>query len=80
MDAIYIKFLQDEIERLTAELDKLTRVNIVCVNCGSSNVLLATGAYWDVEKQEYEVVNIFGDGHTCNDCNSGYQVKEVPLV
>ena len=53
-------------------------INIVCAECGSNDVLLNAAVRWDMEAQEYIVANIFNDGHSCNYCDSGCRIKEVP--
>ena len=73
-----IEFLYEEIERLTAELHSLTRLNIVCGDCGSEEVTLNAAVCWDVETQEYMVVNIFDAGHECGNCGNACNIKQVP--
>ena len=40
----------------------------VCSECGSGNVCADAAARWDAGSQEWEVVNVFDKGHSCDDC------------
>ena len=75
-----IKFLQSEVGRLTAELRSLLRVALVCVECGSNDILFNASARWDVETQKYRVANIHDNGHHCMDCDSLCEVEKAPIT
>ena len=68
---------RDSIARYQTELDSLRRINIVCVKCGSGDMLLNAAVRWNAETQEYGVVNIHDKGHYCRDCGHD-EFKEVP--
>ena len=72
-----ITFLHEEIERLQAELKALDYINIVCAKCGSDDMLISATVRWDIETQEYNVVNIFNRDHECTTCGP-CDIKEVP--
>lgn len=42
----------------------------VCPRCGSDNVAADAAARWNVERQEWEVSNVFDKGHGCDDCGA----------
>ena len=46
----------------------MAKFKIVCRHCGSENVLADAYAAWNVDKQEWELVNAFEDGSVCDDC------------
>jgi hypothetical protein len=44
----------------------------VCPRCGSDNVAADAAARWNRERQEWEVSNVFDNGHGCDDCGAEY--------
>lgn len=44
------------------------RIVKVCSLCGSENIAADAAARWNVEAQQWEVSNIFDDGHSCVEC------------
>jgi hypothetical protein len=53
---------------------------MVCRECGSEDVLADAFAEWNVEKQEWEINNIFDKGAYCNSCDEESRIEEVPLM
>lgn len=42
----------------------------VCPKCNSDNVVADAVARWNIESQEWEVANVFDQGHSCDDCGA----------
>ena len=57
-----------------------TRIDIVCTECGSNDVILSAGVRWDTETQEYEVMNVHDRSHYCADCGNDCDIKEMPIT
>lgn len=47
----------------------MTRVKMVCRECGSEDVLADAYAEWNVELQQWEVQNVFDKGSFCQQCD-----------
>ena len=41
----------------------------VCVECASEDVTQEATVSWDIEKQEWEVVDVLDNGWTCGSCS-----------
>lgn len=52
----------------------------VCPECGGSNITFDASAAWDEGSQTFEAINIFDEGHTCEDCGAEVRVQweEIP--
>lgn len=48
------------------------RVRKVCPNCGSENVTVDAHASWNVEKQDWELGEVFAETALCNECDESY--------
>lgn len=53
-------------------------INIVCEECGSTDVHRDATAAWSTELQMWELCGIMDQGY-CNDCDSEANLKEIPL-
>lgn len=58
---------------------KKRRVNMVCIKCGSDDVRADAFAAWDVESQQWEIVETYDKGAWCECCNDETRLKSVPL-
>jgi hypothetical protein len=52
-------------------------VKMVCRHCGSENVLADAYVQWNVPHQCWEIQNVFGSGHYCEDCDGECKLDEV---
>lgn len=56
----------------------MSKVKMVCEDCGSDDVVADAYASWNVDTQKWEVDSIFDKGSYCNNCDKeSYLVKEV---
>lgn len=46
-----------------------SRTKPICGDCGGSNVRADAYASWDVNAQEWVLLQTFDKGHICDDCN-----------
>ena len=50
----------------------------VCENCNSTNVSFEAEAKWDIDKQQFVIVNVTRDGYEyCNDCEQETEARTV---
>lgn len=56
----------------------MTKVKMVCSECGSDNVLKDAYAAWNVETQEWELSATF-DNTVCDNCGAVDSVIEVEI-
>ena len=54
------------------------RIDIVCGECGGSNVSRDAWADWSVEEQDWVLGAVFDYGH-CQDCDGESSLEEVEL-
>lgn len=54
------------------------RIAKVCSLCGSENIAADAAARWNVGTQQWEVLNVFDDGHCCDDCGSECRIVDRP--
>lgn len=52
------------------------RIKMVCKECGSDDVLCDAYAVWDVDTQQWEVVNTFDKGAYCNECDGETRLEQ----
>ena len=52
---------------------------MICSYCGSENVMADAYAAWNIERQEWELVNTFDKGAVCDDCDGETRIKEREL-
>lgn len=57
---------------------KTKKLQMLCKECGSTNVRRDAEAVWNVEKQDWELVAIY-DNATCEDCKGECTLVEVQL-
>lgn len=64
----------------SAELPTLRtpRIDIVCGECGGSNVSRDAWADWSIEEQDWVLGAVFDYGH-CQDCDGESSLEEVEL-
>ena len=55
----------------------MPKLQMICQNCGSINVVADAYASWSVDKQEWEVQNTFDKGAYCDDCEGETRIDEV---
>lgn len=53
-------------------------IKIVCKHCGSDNVMRDAWATWNVELQEWELLNVYDNAY-CNECDGETSLKEVEI-
>jgi hypothetical protein len=56
-----------------------SRIQIVCSHCGSNDVRRDAWASWNLEKQEWELGEVFDAGH-CNVCDGEARLEEVEIA
>jgi hypothetical protein len=56
----------------------MSRINIVCSHCGSDDVRRDAFAAWSVEKQEWELAEVYDQGH-CVKCEGDASLEEIEL-
>ena len=54
-------------------------IQIVCGECGGSDVVRDAWAEWDEERQEWVLANVFDDGF-CNTCGGEVRLEERTLL
>lgn len=55
------------------------RIDIVCSDCGSRNVMRDAWARWNTSAQCWELGDVFDQGY-CEDCDGEATLKEIPLA
>ena len=58
----------------------MPKITKVCSCCGSENVAADAAARWNVGAQEWEVSNVFDEGHSCDDCGSECRIVDRPVT
>lgn len=56
----------------------MTKIKIVCSDCGSDAVMRDAWATWDVDLQDWVLGNVFDQGH-CEICECEVSLEEMPL-
>ena len=56
------------------------RVKMVCATCGSEDVKADAYGAWNVEAQEWDLVDTFDKGSVCEDCGGECRIDEVEIV
>jgi len=46
------------------------RVNVVCKDCGSDNIIIDGDVVWNIETQSWEVQEVWDAGGRCEDCGN----------
>jgi hypothetical protein len=54
----------------------MAKIQIICSNCGSTNVMRDAWATWCVEKQDRELGSVFDQGY-CDKCEGEASLDEV---
>jgi hypothetical protein len=54
------------------------KVQMVCAECGGTNVMRDAWACWNVETQEWELQSTFDNAH-CDDCDGETSIDDMPL-
>jgi len=55
----------------------VTKIDIVCSQCGSDSVVKDAFARWDVEEQDWYLSSVY-DFTVCDDCGAEDCAKKVP--
>jgi hypothetical protein len=53
------------------------KLQMVCGTCGSADVRADAYAYWDAEKQEWELSTTFDSGAVCEVCEGECKIEEL---
>ena len=56
----------------------MTKIKMVCSECGGEDVVKDAWASWSEENQEWELLTTF-DNTYCNDCEESHELKEEPI-
>jgi ribosomal protein L37AE/L43A len=58
----------------------MSRIKMVCSECGSEDVRADAFASWDVETQLWELATTFDKGHACEGCGqTEIKIEEVAI-
>jgi hypothetical protein len=55
----------------------MPKMQMICRNCGSINVVADAYAGWNVETQAWEISNVFDKGAHCDECEGETRIDEV---
>lgn len=55
------------------------RLKMICHTCGGSNVRADAYAGWNVDSQEWELIQTFDKGSWCDDCDSERRIDEKEI-
>ena len=55
------------------------KVKYVCDTCGSSNVRAEGECEWNIETQQWEIVEFYYDRDYCMDCSDSCTTVEAPV-
>lgn len=58
----------------------MSKIKLVCSECGGEDVLIDAYAMWNARIQRMEVTHTFDKGHFCNTCGAECTVEKVELV
>lgn len=56
----------------------MKKIKMVCSECGSDMVMVDAWAYWNFDKQEWELYNTF-DYSYCETCEGDCHIKEIEI-
>ena len=57
-------------------MKKIKKIKKVCSTCGSEQVLIDAWSSWNFEKQEFELVQEFGNGY-CEQCDEECKIDDI---
>lgn len=57
----------------------MSKIKIVCAECGSEDVMKDAYAAWSVEDQQWELASIHDKGDVCENCGGQTTLQEVIL-
>lgn len=49
----------------------------VCARCGSPDIAADAAARWNEDAGNWEVANVFDDGHSCDHCECEVEIEWV---
>jgi type II secretory ATPase GspE/PulE/Tfp pilus assembly ATPase PilB-like protein len=56
------------------------KIKMICATCGSDNVRADAYAYWNFEKQEWELEATFEKGAVCERCEEECTIERVEVT
>ena len=55
------------------------KVNMICENCESTDVVADAYATWNVEEQKWELISTYDKGSYCNSCDDECRIVEQEI-